>query len=151
MRTSLRKSPLASSARQRPELVRDAATSARLATVRQHGTAAELLVRAALRKLGHHYRVGNRDLPGSPDVANRSRRWAIFVHGCFWHRHHRCRRATTPGRNRDFWLAKFEANVARDTRVTGALRDRGYRVLTVWECEVEDDAWLTRRLRWFLG
>ncbi|AKT41823.1 uncharacterized protein CMC5_060340 [Chondromyces crocatus] len=113
----------------------DAKTSARLGAIRQHGTAAELAVRAALNGLGIRFRVQNRDLPGSPDIANRSRRWAIFVHGCFWHRHEGCKRTTTPTRNREFWLAKFETNVARDARVVDELRQRAYAVLVVWECE----------------
>ena len=63
---------------------------------------------------GSPYRKNVRSLPGSPDFANKSRKWAVFVHGCFWHRHTGCRRATTPNANRDFWLAKFVANRTRD-------------------------------------
>lgn len=95
-------------------------------------------MRKLLHALGRRFRVHNRDLPGSPDIANRARKWAVFVHGCFWHRHIGCKRATTPSRNRQFWLEKFDANVARDARVQAALRDQGYRVLVVWECESED-------------
>lgn len=62
----------------------------------------------------------------------------VFVHGCFWHRHAGCKRTTTPSRNRQFWLDKFEANVARDMRVQAALREEGYRVVVVWECETQD-------------
>lgn len=116
----------------------DAETSARLGRIRQHGTSAELTVRKLLHSLGHRFRVHNRDLAGSPDIANRSRKWAVFVHGCFWHRHTGCKRTTTPTRNREFWLQKFDANVARDARVQSALREQGYRVLVVWECETED-------------
>ena len=119
-------------------LIVDATTSARLGRIRQHGTSAELTVRKLLHSLGHRFRVHNRDLPGSPDIANRSRKWAVFVHGCFWHQHPGCRRATTPTRNRSFWLKKFEANRVRDARVQAMLRDDGYRVTVVWECEAED-------------
>ncbi|MEO8381331.1 MAG: very short patch repair endonuclease [Acidobacteriota bacterium] len=122
----------------------DAITSARLANVRQHGTSAELSVRRYLHQLGHRYRVHNRDLPGSPDIANRSRKWVVFVHGCFWHRHAGCRRATTPTRNRQFWLEKFEANVGRDARVQRKLRRSGWRVIVVWECESRDGRVLPR-------
>ncbi len=117
------------------ELETDPETSERLGRVRQKGTDAELRVRKAARELGLHYRLNNRDLPGSPDLANRRRRWAVFVHGCFWHRHDGCRRATTPKRNRDFWVAKFEANVARDERTQRALKSAGWRVVVIWECE----------------
>lgn len=117
--------------------VTDAATSRRMAGIRQKGTTPELAVRRALTRLGLRYRITNRDLPGSPDLANRSRRWAIFVHGCFWHRHRDCRRTSTPTRNREFWEAKFTANIERDRRAVDALRRAGYHVATVWECETE--------------
>jgi DNA mismatch endonuclease (patch repair protein) len=136
----------ASAAPSRHELVVDAETSSRLGRIRQHGTSAELTVRKLLHALGRRFRVNNRDLPGSPDIANRTRKWVVFVHGCFWHRHADCKRSTTPSRNRDFWLQKFDANVARDARVQAALRDRGYRVIVVWECETEDVSRL-RKLR----
>ncbi len=132
-------------------LVVDAETSARLGQIRQKGTTPELAVGAALRALGAHYRTSNRDLPGSPDIANRSKRWAIFVHGCFWHRHEGCRRTTTPSRNRDFWLAKFAANVARDARAIAALEAQGFRVLVIWECESETWSTMLARLEAFLG
>ena len=74
---------------------------------------------------------------GSPDVANRSQRWAVFVHGCYWHDHRGCRRATVPKRNTEFWLEKFAGNRRRDARALRQLRARGYRALVIWECEVE--------------
>jgi DNA mismatch endonuclease (patch repair protein) len=89
-------------------------------------------------------------LPGSPDLANRTRRWAIFVHGCFWHRHTGCIRTTTPKRNRPFWTAKFEANCARDRRVRAALRRLGFRTLVIWECQAEREEFALRRLRAWL-
>ena len=113
----------------------DDETSARMAGIRQRGTKPELIVRRLLTMLGHRYRLETRDLPGRPDVANRSRRWAVFVHGCYWHRHPGCRLTTTPKRNTEFWQAKFDRNVARDARVAEELAEMGYRVVTVWECE----------------
>jgi DNA mismatch endonuclease (patch repair protein) len=131
----------------REELVVDAETSLRMAGIRQKDTSAEQIVREILRRLGHSYRVSNRDLPGSPDAANRSRRWAVFVHGCFWHSHTRCPRATVPKRNRRFWAEKFEANRKRDAHAIAALRRLGYRVVVIWECEAEKRAAsVTRRL-----
>lgn len=117
-------------------LTTTAAISKRMAGVRQSGTSAELAVRKAASLAGLRYRLDNSDLPGSPDLANRRRKWAVFVHGCFWHRHAGCRRATTPKSNRDFWIAKFERNLARDHRVARELRELGYEVVVVWECEV---------------
>lgn len=118
-------------------IVTDAATSRRMADVRQKDTTPELAVRRALTLLGLRYRVRNRDLPGSPDIANRSGRWAVFVHGCFWHRHPGCVRTTMPKRNRALWIKKFEGNVMRDVRAIAALRKLGFRVITIWECETK--------------
>jgi DNA mismatch endonuclease (patch repair protein) len=106
-----------------------------MANIRQRGTRPELVVRSVARRMGLHFRVQNRDLPGSPDLANRKRKWVVFVHGCFWHRHEACAKTTTPTRNREFWEAKFVANVGRDRRAVEALRAAGYRVVVVWECE----------------
>lgn len=127
-------------------LVVDAATSMRLGRIRQRDTRAELRVRSVLHRLGWRFRINNRDLPGSPDIANRSRRWAVLVHGCFWHAHPRCARATLPKRNRAFWREKFESNRARDKRVLKTLRQMGYRVVVIWECSVRDLEGLERQL-----
>lgn len=116
----------------------DEETSKRMAGVRRSDTRPELVVRQQLHALGHRYRVRNRDLPGSPDIANRSRLWAVFVHGCYWHRHG-CKATTTPKRNRAFWEAKFHRNVERDRERAEALREDGYRVVVVWECETKRD------------
>lgn len=124
----------------------DEETSARLARQRQHGTDAELEVRRLASSVGLRYRVSNRDLPGSPDLANRARRWAVFVHGCYWHSHHGCYRATVPKRNREFWESKFAANRVRDARAVAELTQRGYQVLTVWECELGGAESIVRRL-----
>jgi len=121
--------------------------SALMAAVRQTGTTAELTVRRIARSLGIRYTLSNRDLPGSPDLANRSRRFAVLVHGCFWHRHADCAKTTTPRRNRSFWLDKFDANMRRDARTVSELRRLGYRVIVIWECEVSDQERVARRLR----
>jgi DNA mismatch endonuclease (patch repair protein) len=130
----------------RAALLTDAATSARMSRIRQKGTLPELTVRRAAATLGLRYTVNNKDLPGSPDLANRSRRWAIFVHGCYWHRHEGCNKATTPGSNAQFWLNKFSRNVARDDAARDSLRRAGYRVLTFWQCELDSKRRLSDRL-----
>jgi len=117
----------------------DPARSALMSRVRQRGTAAELVVATMLRSLGASYRVNVRKLPGSPDFANRTRKWAVFVHGCFWHQHVGCKRATVPKSNKKFWREKFTANRKRDRRAVLDLRRSGYRVTVVWECETDDD------------
>lgn len=131
---------------QGPGLQTDSARSALMARVRQHGTDAEKRVAAALRALGHSYRLNVRSLPGSPDFANRRRRWAIFVHGCFWHQHTGCKRATVPTRNRKFWMNKFMTNRTRDARAVWALRHADMSVVIVWECETLDKERLYSRI-----
>jgi DNA mismatch endonuclease (patch repair protein) len=130
----------------RPPKPADPRRSALMSRVRQRGTEAELAVAAALRRLGVHYRLNVTSLPGSPDFANQRMKWAVFVHGCFWHRHTGCKRATIPKTNEDFWRDKFLTNRMRDARAIRDLRRLGFRVALVWECQTEDPARLAARL-----
>jgi len=114
--------------------------------IRQAHTVPELAVRRALTRLGIRYRVCVTNLPGRPDIVNRSQRWAIFVHGCFWHGHEGCTLFTRPKTNRAFWSQKIVANRERDARKEQALRDLGYHVETIWQCETEDPTKLAARL-----
>ncbi|WP_018264694.1 very short patch repair endonuclease [Methylosinus sp. LW4] len=123
----------------------DPARSALMKRVRQSRTGAEEAVAAALRLGGLHYRRNAKGLPGAPDFVNRSRRWALFVNGCFWHHHKNCRRGTIPKQNNAFWLEKFAANRARDARKAKALRALGFRVAILWECEALDPPRLKAR------
>ena len=123
--------------------------SALMGRVRQSGTAAEMAVRRILFRLGARYRVNVRGLPGRPDVANKGRKKALFVHGCFWHHHKGCERARVPSRNERFWAKKFAANAARDRRNVQALMSRGFQVLVVWECELDQPEILRARLAAF--
>lgn len=111
--------------------------SKRMALIRGKDTKPEMKVRRWLHAKGYRYRLHVRQLPGSPDVVFPARKKALFVHGCYWHRHE-CRLATTPAANRDFWEAKFAANVARDQAKEKALRALGWDVLVVWQCELRD-------------
>lgn len=117
-----------------------------MSRVRQRGTDAETRVGAVLRSLGAHYRLNAKSLPGSPDFSNRRRRWALFVHGCFWHHHTGCPRATIPKSNTVFWQNKFRDNRRRDARVVKKLRCDGLLVIVVWECEALDADMLKIRL-----
>ena len=128
----------------------DAETSARLGRIRQRNTAAELSTRRLLTSFGCKYRLNVRSLPGSPDVSNRARCWAVFVNGCFWHHHKGCIRATVPKNNAAFWRDKFATNRRRDARNLEALRQRGFRVLLIWECQLEDESQAQRRLGRFI-
>lgn len=113
----------------------------------QKDTKPELVVRRTAHALGLRYRLHRRDLPGRPDLVMTSRKVVIFVHGCFWHRHPGCRNCTTPATRSEFWAAKFAANVQRDARCERQLREQGWRVEIIWECETKDRYVLVERLR----
>jgi|SRR5579859_1897862 len=110
-----------------------------MAKVRQEGSAPEQTVRNMLVELGLPFKINGKALPGSPDIYRPGLQCALFIHGCFWHRHRGCSAATTPKTNQAFWKKKFTANVARDKRKSSQLRRLGYRVLTVWECQIESE------------
>jgi DNA mismatch endonuclease, patch repair protein len=120
--------------------------SAVMRRVKGKDTAPELLVRKALTRLGARYRLHRKDLPGKPDIVLPGRKLAVFVHGCFWHGHDCARGARVPKQNRDYWLAKVGRNRARDAKSRAALTDLGWRVETIWECELTDAAALEARL-----
>jgi DNA mismatch endonuclease (patch repair protein) len=123
-----------------------AETSARMGSIRRAGTAPEVQVRRYLSSLGIRYRTRNRDLPGNPDLANRSKKWVVFVHGCFWHQHEECTAATMPKTNQSFWRAKFATNRIRDVRARELLENMGYSVKTVWECQTRGFATISTAL-----
>jgi DNA mismatch endonuclease, patch repair protein len=116
----------------------------RMSRVRQRDTAPELAVRRVLTRAGIRYRVCPKSLPGRPDIANRSQRWALFVHGCFWHGHPGCALARLPKTNSTFWTAKIEANRLRDDRRVKELEALGMRVYAVWQCELDDERLMSR-------
>lgn len=101
-------------------------------------TKPELTTRRVLHAMGRRFRLHHPDLPGRPDIVLPRHRIAIFVHGCFWHRHKGCRLATTPKTRADYWEAKFDANIARDRIAETALAAAGWKVVIVWECETRD-------------
>jgi DNA mismatch endonuclease (patch repair protein) len=117
-----------------------------MARIRSSDTGPELAVRKLAHRMGLRFRLKRRDLPGTPDLVFPRHKLAVFVHGCFWHRHRGCARATTPKSRTEFWFSKFETNVARDKRTNAALRKLGWRVLTIWECELKDENHLRERL-----
>lgn len=107
-----------------------------MAGIKGSDTRPEKLVRSQLHAAGFRFRLHPSELPGRPDIVLPRHRVAIFVHGCFWHRHSRCRLCYTPSSNSSFWLKKFAQNVERDKRKARSLRNAGWKVVTVWECEV---------------
>lgn len=111
-----------------------------MSRIRARNTGPEMQLRSLLHRAGFRFRLHAKQLPGRPDVVLPRYRSAIFVHGCFWHRHPGCRNATTPSTRREFWQEKFNGNVSRDARNRVALEVAGWTVLTVWECELKADA-----------
>ena len=108
-------------------------------------TTPELLVRSTLHRAGYRFRLHSKQLPGRPDIVLPKYRTVVFVHGCFWHRHSRCRFAYTPKSRVAFWREKFASNVERDRRNARELRSLGWKVVTVWECQADrPDRWLGR-------
>ncbi len=124
----------------------DPRRSALMARVRQRNSAPELEVRRILRGLNVSFGLHRKSLPGTPDITVPKLRYAIFIHGCFWHRHENCSKATTPKTRVAFWQSKFERNVARDARNIASLRKLGWKVIVIWECECRSMDKLTRRL-----
>ena len=124
--------------------------SALMARIRGVDTKPELFVRRALHGQGYRFRLHGRGLPGKPDIVFKKRKRAVFVHGCFWHRHG-CKRTTHPKSRQDYWQDKFAKNVARDRRNAALLADDGWDVFVAWECEVDSDETLLQRLMEFLG
>ena len=109
-----------------------------MSRIKGRNTKPELAVRSLLHRLGYRFRLHKADLPGKPDIVLSRYKTVIFVHGCFWHRHKDCRFAYTPKTRVDFWLEKLESNVTRDIKVKSDLELMGWRVITVWECELRD-------------
>ncbi len=115
--------------------------------IRGKDTKAEVLVRSAAHALGYRFRLHRRDLPGTPDLVFVGKKTALFVHGCFWHRHSNCKYCYHPKSNVEFWEGKFKNNVARDKRVKGELEQLGWRVAAIWECEAFDPDKLRGKLK----
>lgn len=130
-----------------PDRLTPEARSANMARIRGRDTGPEIAVRKALHAGGFRYRLHRRDLPGTPDILLIRQRIAIFVHGCYWHRHEGCRNATTPATRTDFWEAKFAANVERDARNAAALEAAGWKVVVIWECETAKPGQLAAVIR----
>ncbi|MEO5933496.1 MAG: DNA mismatch endonuclease Vsr [Duganella sp.] len=122
-----------------------------MSRVRGKNTRPELVVRKLVFAAGYRYRLHVRSLPGSPDLVFPGRKKVVFVHGCFWHRHENCKLARMPKSRVEFWGEKLNGNKLRDERAQGALAELGWKVLTVWECELGDLGKLEERLREFLN
>ena len=109
-----------------------------MSRIRAKDTMPERVVRSFLHRNGFRFRLHVKNLPGMPDIVLPRYKTVIFVHGCFWHRHKSCPKTTTPSTNQDFWEEKFQQNVERDRREQTELKKQGWRVIVIWECEVEN-------------
>ena len=118
-----------------------------MSRVKGRDTRPEMRLRRALHAVGLRYRLQAKELPGRPDVVFKRAKLAIFVHGCFWHRHPGCEHARMPKSRIEFWEKKLGGNVARDARQTAQLRAAGWTALTLWECETRDPVKLDEAVR----
>ena len=118
-----------------------------MSRIRGKDTRPELAVRSALHRMGYRFRLHRKDLPGKPDIVLPRYKTAVFVHGCFWHRHPRCRLAYVPKTRTDFWTEKFSENVRRDRKNKSALKKLDWRVIVIWECETKNKDHLSDHLR----
>ncbi|MER8903445.1 DNA mismatch endonuclease Vsr [Mesorhizobium sp. M0772] len=117
-----------------------------MSRVGRKDTGPEMVVRRLLFREGYRFRLHRKDMPGSPDLVLPRYRVAIFVHGCFWHRHAGCSKATTPKTRMEFWSNKFAQNIARDKANEDQLAERGWRTIVVWECETKEMGELREKL-----
>jgi len=117
-----------------------------MARIRSAETSPERAVRSSLHAAGKRFRKNARDLPGKPDVVNRSKGWAIFIHGCFWHSHRGCPLASSPKTNMGYWRPKLARNAELDAEAQERLRRAGYHVFVIWECETRDPEQLCNRI-----
>lgn len=122
-----------------------------MAQVKSKNTKPEMLVRSLLHRMGYRFRLHIKTLPGHPDVVLPRYKAVIFVHGCFWHGHEGCKRATMPATRTEFWRKKIDGNQSRDRRNLTALEELGYRCLVIWQCEMKDIEALKMGLSEFLG
>ena len=110
-----------------------------MSRIRGKDTKPEMVLRSLLHRAGYRYRLHDMRLPGKPDLVLPKYKTAIFVNGCYWHRHRGCSKATMPKTNTAFWQKKFEDTVIRDARKSSELMELGWRVFSIWECELETD------------
>lgn len=117
-----------------------------MSRIRGKDTRPEIIVRSLLHRLGYRFRLNRKDIPGKPDIVLPKHQTAIYVHGCYWHRHQGCHLAYTPKSNLDFWGKKFARNVERDLEVRESLKGTGWKQLVIWECETRNEIELAARL-----
>lgn len=118
-----------------------------MSRIKSSNTKPEIAVRRALHALGFRFRLHVKNLPGKPDIVLSKFKTIVFVHGCFWHRHQGCKFAYTPKSRPEFWLKKFELNVARDKRNVAKLKALGWNIYIFWQCEIASESKFNEKLR----
>ena len=122
-----------------------------MSRIKGRDTKPEILVRSLIHRMGFRFRIQRRDLPGNPDIVLPRRGKVIFVNGCFWHGHKRCKRSKRPTTNEAFWNKKLDGNIERDKRFRRELRRLGWTILVIWECETQNQDKLMSKLERFLN
>ena len=124
-----------------------------MSAIRAEGMKPEMVVRKMVYRMGYRYRLHQHHLPGRPDLVFSSRKKVIFVHGCFWHQHdlRTCKIVRLPKSNTSYWIPKLKTNAERDSQHYRSLKELGWAVLVIWECEIADMKSIERRVRRFLG
>lgn len=120
-----------------------------MSSVKQRHTKPEIAVRKILHRYGFRFRLHNKKLPGTPDIVLPKHKAVIFVHGCFWHQHEGCRKSRRPTSNVEFWNEKLDKNIERDNRKESELKNAGWKVLTIWDCEIKDEDLLIEKVKSF--
>ena len=121
-----------------------------MSRIKNKNTTPEIAVRKTLHSMGYRYRLHSASVYGKPDIVIKTKRKAVFVHGCFWHRHKNCSLATTPKTNTSYWEKKFQTNIARDKKVQERLDKENWKFLIIWECEIKDKTELKKKLSKFM-
>lgn len=109
-----------------------------MSRIQSKDTKPEKIIRSLLHRMGYRFCLYRKDLPGKPDIVLPKYKTVVFVHGCFWHRHKKCKRCTTPSTNKQYWLNKFIRNQAKDKLNIQQLKDIGWKTIILWECEVNN-------------
>ena len=109
-----------------------------MAAIKSKNTKPEIAVRKNLHALGYRFRLHRKDLPGKPDIVLPKYKTVIFVNGCFWHQHKGCKYSRLPKTNIDFWKRKLEGNTQRDKLKQSKLKDMGWKVINIWECQTKE-------------
>ncbi|MFO8057565.1 MAG: DNA mismatch endonuclease Vsr [bacterium] len=117
-----------------------------MSRIKSKDTKPEIIVRSLLHRMGYRFRLHSKNLPGNPDIVLKKYNTVIFCHGCFWHQHKNCKRASIPKSNTEYWEKKLSRNIDRFDKVRNGLEKTGWNVVVVWECEISKQEKLAKRL-----